>query len=517
MNTFRRFGRRVSDPQLLRWCALILLGLAVLLQFAPPVLRTRFELVIDYNEGWNAYHTEAVIAGQPLYDSRNEWTPVDYPPLSFYVIGFLSRLLGDPIFVGRYVALGSLLLVAVGVGRAVWRLGGEIYEAVFAGIFCLGLFVAYASYYVGMNDPQMMGHLLMTAGLLVYLRRPFAKGQLLLVALLCVLAVFIKYNLLAIPITLTIDILIRSRRDFLKWIGYLALMLGCLVLISYMVWGAEYVRQSALSLVTYNINKAIRAGGSMGTNLLIPLIAVTPWVVRAVRSDRTRVIAIYLLISGAFGLYTAGGSGTDVNMFFDLFIGLAVAVGMALTSVRGLFACLPKWGQQWLFPLLPIIVSLGLFARVPQNRIRSSTYGEFKQREQALLADVAFLKAHPGPTICETILLCYYAGKPFEYDPYNAGEMMLKGIKPEAQIVNRLESGYYSVVQLNNPLPDKYLDEAPYTAEPERPIELGVRFTENFKLALGSHYILERRTGKRSFYLPMPTLSHEGRLKAVAG
>jgi hypothetical protein len=148
------------------------------------------------------------------------------------------------------------------------------------------------------------------------------------------------------------------------------------------------------------------------------------------------------------------------------------------------------------------VLGFGLLMAAPQKAARPWILDDLKARESAFLADAAFLAEQPGPAICETILLCYYAGKPFLYDPYNAGEMQVKGIRPEGDLLRQLEAQEYAVVQLNRPLPDRYRETTTYTPAPQRGSSIGDRFTENTKRALGTHYRLARQTGQRSFYLP---------------
>ena len=42
------------------------------------------------------------------------------------------------------------------------------------------------------------------------------------------------------------------------------------------------------------------------------------------------------------------------------------------------------------------------------------------QFDSRIQRDVAFLQAHPGPALCESLLRCAFAGKPYGYDPFNA-------------------------------------------------------------------------------------------------
>ena len=85
-----------ADPAVLQ--KVVLLGsvsLLLLLLFpflAFDIVRIRYSAPIDYNEGWNAIHAGRVFAGESLYTPLTRLTPVNYPPLSFVIIGAIGSL-----------------------------------------------------------------------------------------------------------------------------------------------------------------------------------------------------------------------------------------------------------------------------------------------------------------------------------------------------------------------------------------------------------------------------------------
>ena len=76
--------------------------------------RRIFRVPQNFNEGWNAYFARAAYAG-PLYFPYDAPVTNNYPPLSFYLIGGLALLGGDPIYIGRFISGVSLLVVAVDI------------------------------------------------------------------------------------------------------------------------------------------------------------------------------------------------------------------------------------------------------------------------------------------------------------------------------------------------------------------------------------------------------------------
>ena len=45
-----------------------------------------------YNEGWNAYHAVAAVTGGVLYPPPETFVFNNYPPLSFYLVGWAGAL-----------------------------------------------------------------------------------------------------------------------------------------------------------------------------------------------------------------------------------------------------------------------------------------------------------------------------------------------------------------------------------------------------------------------------------------
>lgn len=59
----------------------------------------------------------------------------------------------------------------------------------------------------------------------------------------------------------------------------------------------------------------------------------------------------------------------------------------------------------------------------------------------------AFIAARPGPALCETLALCYWAGKPFAVDTFNVGQAVRVGALDESVLDERIAAGEFSSVQ----------------------------------------------------------------------
>ena len=106
-----------SVPAATRLQTILIWSIAVLavLFLVWPVWRAFFPMEIWGNEGWNAYHADAAMRGAAqLYPPNDGLIANNYPPLSYYVMGWLGQLFGDPLYVGRAVSILSTL----GIGAA---------------------------------------------------------------------------------------------------------------------------------------------------------------------------------------------------------------------------------------------------------------------------------------------------------------------------------------------------------------------------------------------------------------
>jgi uncharacterized membrane protein len=71
---------------------------------------------------------------------RDPWIrfiSTNYPPLSFYIVGFAGILTGDYIVAGRLISLVGLLTLSVNIYRLARLLGGERFFAGFSSMLFL--------------------------------------------------------------------------------------------------------------------------------------------------------------------------------------------------------------------------------------------------------------------------------------------------------------------------------------------------------------------------------------------
>jgi hypothetical protein len=430
-------------------------------------------LPLDPNEGWNAYHAAAAMSGASLYPGPQSYMIDNYPPLSFYLVGALGRLLGDNIFAGRIVSLLSFFFVSFGVFAAALRLGCKRLAAFFAALLFAGGLLIFADY-VGMDDPQLLAHAIAMAGFLVLLAEPRGTVHIAAAAALFVLAFFVKHNVIAMAVAVTLWLAVYDWRSALRLIvlGIALLVLG-LVLFRF-VYGTGLLAQ-LITARTYSLD-SLRNGFDRWLHWsLVPLVGLT--VLASLRwHDRyVRLVIFYAAFATLLGVGFLGGTGVDVNVLFDADIALALGAALLLErTARGVFA--PVAAAAYALPLL--------FAAWSNGDWRDADSWLHPMQEEARLAqeDIAFVAARQGPALCEMQSFCYWARKPAAVDVFNVGQQFDAGARSDTPLVALIEAHRFGAIQF----------------DPDSPYSLG----ENVHEAIARAYRLDHQDDYGSFYVP---------------
>lgn len=429
-------------------CALF----AVYIAFA-PVARTFFRFEASYNEGWNVYNTAAVAAHQPLYGAAYGWTTVNYPMLSFALVAGLSHWTHEDLFTARVLALASFFLCCFLVALLVRQLGGTRIAAWSAGFFTLAVFCAAADdpSYIGVDDPQMLALVFFLAGLSCYLRAPRSLFSIALAALLFVIGGSIKHNTIDFPLAVLLDLCLISRRRA-AWFAACCAGFGALSLALQQHWGGPFLVADLLAGRGYSIAKALTLTGVDLGPLALPLAIAVLQAGRLRHDSARRVASLWLACALLTGIYFIGGDGVSINALFSVVLALCVLVALWLQTLprRQSLACAALFA--WL--LIPWLVVPPLCDGRPQvpiwNPLRVLAYYGDQQRQ--FDAEVAGLRAAPGPVLCESLLRCAYAGKPYLYDPFNATRFIALGKLDPIPLEERLRAGSIGTLQLNGSL-----------------------------------------------------------------
>lgn len=475
-----------------RTTVLSLLTLASILALY-PLIRSFFDFEIDFNEGWNGYFQLRAVAGQPLYSGYGPFFANNYPPVSFFLVGALGALLGDPVLAGRLVSLAALGAIALAGGHIVRVAGGGKWERLLAVATCVMLFACFATDYLGMDDPQLLGQAFASWALAIHLGGAPSVRRTLLTALLVTVSVMTKHNLVLVPLLITADVLLRGTgRTRAAWLGS-GLVLGTLAFGLLAVLAPAALGQ-ILAPRSWEVDRAFLFTVEILARYQAPIAMVGAGLYAARRRRPAGLVLAYLIAAIALGAAWSGGAGTDINVFFDITIALAIGAGLGAIELRDRgFA--PRW-----LALFALLANAGALFFAPQalGRFGVDMAGEMADRERLFREDTAWLAAQQGKVVCQSQLLCLRAGKPLFYDSFNATQAMRFGHLPKDTLTGMLARREIAVVQISD-LPARSPNDPPgVQSYPAR----FVNFEDDVFDALDRHYRIARVGVSGRFYVP---------------
>lgn len=402
---------------LLLWGAMAALTLGLLARniLAIPVLSP-----LDPNEGWNAAHALSLLRGQALYPSPQSLMVNNYPPLSFYLVAAITGLTGDAVIAGRILALLAFLAAGTGLVFLMRQMGGGRF-----GQICAALFFAtnllITSDYVAMADPQLLGHALQLAALFLLLNRRICPAALVFAA-----SLFVKHNLLALPLASLIWLWMQDRHNGWRFAatGIAAVAAGLIVFqLSYGVSLATVLSSPRLTSLS---NVALAVPHLWWAPLPLATLAV-------VRAPWKGFCFLYAGLALLLGLVFSAGDGVDANAFFDLVIACALAIGLVanVTPFRAALCALP----------LPLFLAF---------HFHDNNFFFTRDFRQQSARNIAFLASRPGPALCEQLSLCLWAGKGAAVDVFNAGEQIKIGARDPAPLIRMITAHHFAVLQLED-------------------------------------------------------------------
>ncbi len=391
---------------------------------------------LDPNEGWNAYHTAAAMSVGPLYPGAGSFLANNYPPLSFYVVGLFG---GDHIIAGRIISLLAFAAVTASIFAAARTMGTSRRAASFGALwFAAGLLIF--TDYVGIDDPQLLGHAIAMAGFLLLLRGNMAGA-----ALAMAVALFVKHNLVA-HAGGGADLaraLRPAKRGPFRRMGIGRRASGTCRVPADLRRGS--VRRIALAptFLACIAGREHRGLDAFGAEPRSPRwrrfcsCAGTTAMWRSARSMRSRRSVV--------GACFSGGAGVDMNVWFDAVIALSIAAALAMDGFeRPLHKALAAFAYA-----VPLLCGLTL---AYDGEWLTHDFWLHPARDEAAMAaaDIDFLKAHDGPVLCEMLSLCYWAGKPAEVDVFNLGQAFATRARSDETLVRLVEARRFRAVEFDS-------------------------------------------------------------------
>lgn len=430
---------------------------------------------LDPNEGWNAYNAAAAMAEGPLYPPSTSFMVNNYPPLSFYLIGAVGRVLGNNIIAGRIVSLLSLGVVSTGLFMIARLMGCRQFEASFASsLFVAGMLVF--TDYVGMNDPQMLAHAIAVMGFLLVLRDPAQTKQLAAAALLFVLAAFTKHNVIVMAVSITVWLALTDWRNAVRLAAF-GLLFAVLGLVLFHFCYDKSLLSLLQSARTYTWDNLREGLGNWLHWSTVSLVGLAILIGIRGREKYVRLCAIYAAFGALIGVFFLAGTGVDANVLFDADIALALGAALLLNRLESQ----PKAALAAIAYVVPLFVAIGMSTDESVHDVNSWLH-PMKAEAIAAQEDINFLEGRKGTALCEMLSLCYWAHKPATVDVFNVGQQFETGARSDQVLAKQIEARHFAVIQF----------------DPDSPYSLG----ENVHDAMTRSYRLDHQDEFGSFYVP---------------
>lgn len=408
-----------------------------------PVARLEVRASLNYNEGWNAYHSKAMWEGSDVYPSRDSLVTNNYPPLSFAIVGLAGLWTRDLVVAGRMLSLGSMLAVAGLIGLIV----GHVTRSADVAGFAAALFLAYCllhfEMYVAMNDPSWLAHAmaLLAFASLVIGRSPLSAS---LSGLVAAAALFTKHSVVPLPLTMAIwAVASLDNRRARVWMGCFAATLIALFVSATALWGRDFWQGVFMTprdvSVWYLAPKLAEFLVPMA-----PIAVVSLIVARPANGSDPGLCRLYLAVALAWASLMLAGDGVSYNAVFDVLIALSLLIGPAAGAPA--MSALRLRGA--------VALALALSPAVPVALLRA--YGDLhglRTVQELSEKQIALLASAPGPAACETLALCYWAGQPMAIDFFNTAQKIEAGVVPAAALACAFEAGRFGRLELASASP----------------------------------------------------------------
>jgi hypothetical protein len=305
--------------------------------------------------------------------------------------------------------------------------------------------------YVGMDDPQMLAHAFMLLGLFVAVGSgPVGSSNLIAAAVPMAAGLFVKHNVVALPVALAVWLVVYDRRAAVRFVAAGLLTGGLGLACCLLAFGSDFLtglRAPRQYLPVRGWRHAVEWLFPMQLPILLAMLGAM-----LDRDNRiTMLFAGYLVIAIVLACLLTGGAGVNFNLMFEVVIAFSLAAGQLLARLRRQ-RLLRGWAiGAYAFAAL---INAGLVGTKEEFLLRPWIAAQ-RAREAVTVETVRLLAERPGPALCATPILCYWAHKPLELDAFNFGQGVIAGTKDEQIVLRRIATGYYGVIEFPPPDPDR--------------------------------------------------------------
>lgn len=432
-----------------------------------PAWRAHFLIEIWPTEGWNAYFQDMAAAGRNIYPASDSLIVNNYPPLSFYAVGLLSRIFGDSLFVGRVLSLLALIVVSVEIFFCIRALGGRMASGAIGALWYVAIMSHHFTSYVGVNDPQLAGEAIMGAGLVLFLVRENSGGSPLAPLLIMVIGGFWKHNMIAIPLTAIIWLLARRGRQ--SW-GVVAISAATTIgglAACRAIFGAAFF-SNLFAVRQYSLGHLISQIGTLQWCALAFIIWLS-WAIRS-RTMTARFTLLYVAISLASCLLQWCGDDVFGSAELDLMIALGIATGIAFESINSPPRRL--LGTNGSKVVVVALLALRLLAGSRQEPLlvlfSPAFRDHFEVAERATVEEAVEVAGIPGAVYCTVKIVCRMAGKPFVVDDFKIDELLATHEVSRSQLAELIRSRHITTFRCSPLVVDGSIFDALRATVPER-------------------------------------------------
>ena len=287
-----------------------------------------------------------------------------------------------------------------------------------------------------------------TFGLFAYLKASHGIFWPTLSAIAFALSLFTKHDLIAIPLSVGVHLLItRNWRTLSVFLGAGIISSGLLLALSFHLDGSYFFTE-LLQTRAYSFQKLTEETLHYLLHFLVPLLIGVVCLLRDRTAPYRSFLFTLLVFTNLASIYFSGGDGVGSNIFYPPLIAdlLSCVIGICWLERRMLE--IPRTRR--LFKTALIITTLAGALMVP-FQLRNDIEAQLRlpAATQAAQQAIALLKLTNGPAICEDLLLCYEAGKPMDYDPYYVNDQIRIGRVQERSILALLTTHHYAAIQVN--------------------------------------------------------------------
>jgi hypothetical protein len=386
-----------------------------------PLWRATLPLEVWGNEGWNAYHADAAFKAE-LYPPSDGLVANNYPPLSYYLIGALSKVFGDALYVGRVLSILSTIVLGLSAAFIVRRFGGGRTAAAVGGLWFVATMARFFDLYVGMNEPQLLAVALMGVALAWFLARMDAGKAVEPAVLLMVLAGFVKHNNLVVP---AVALLWLARHDWR--LGLRAALVGAAAAaagLAVLAYAYPHFLAHLFMARVYHFDRALDSIGRL--QFVLPAMILWGIWARAERGTPAARFTAWLIAGSVLSyLVQKSGSGVDENVQIEVVFATAVGIGIA-------FERLPLVLSRWTPRRIQLIVVAVLLIRLLASTrvefayvLASPSYRALGAEYAAVVrAETARIAAFPVAVACSNLIVCRMAGKPLVYHHWKVMQML---------------------------------------------------------------------------------------------